>query len=48
MNKNRVFRSRHKNVNGERGGWDQVLAFTGGLEQIVALDDVCAGVHVPI
>lgn len=45
MNKNRVFRSRHKNVNGEKGGWDQVLAFTDGLRQIVAPDD---DVHVPV
>lgn len=41
MNKNRVFRSCHKNVNGGVGGWDQVLTFTGGLKQIVALDDEC-------
>lgn len=39
MNKNRAFRSCHKNVNGGVGGWDQVLTFTGGLKQILALDD---------
>lgn len=37
MNKNRVLRSCHKNVNGETGGWDQVLTFTAGL--IGVLDD---------
>ncbi len=49
MNKNRVFRSCHKNVNGGVGGWDQVLTFTGGLKQIAKLGMIVyAGVHVPI